>query len=357
MKQFFSAFDWLFFLAILIITSFSLILNYFLVRDLFPQQIFYIFLGLLTFFVFSRIDFRIWEKLGMFGFLGSIMFLLTLLVFGTITRGAVRWIRLGPFTLQPSELVKPFLIIFFASFFASSEKINLRRVMSGFLLLLIPLFLIFIQPDLGSSLVVGVSWLGILFAWGVSLKIIFGGMGIGIVLFPLIWKFFLREYQKHRILSFLDPQADSLGRGYNLIQSTVAVGAGKFFGRGLGGGTQSSLRFLPERHTDFIFASFAEDFGFLGVVILVLAFGVLLWRILRIAQGAKNPSARLFCFGVFSLLLSQGFINMGMSLGLLPVAGVTFPLLSYGGSSFLATMIMLGIVENICYNSNAFHYV
>ena len=350
MKNFFSGFDWLLFWAILTLTIFGLVLNSFLVPNLFFQQLFYIFLGLIFFFLFAGIDFRIWEKLGPFGFLGSIIFLLTPLVFGMVTRGALRWIKIGPFTLQPSEIVKPFLIIFFASFFGSLEKTSLREVFLGFLFLVIPAFLIFIQPDLGSSLVVAISWLGILFAAGVSLKIIFGGIGAGFLALPLLWKFFLKEYQRQRILGFLSPWADPLGKGYNLIQSTIAVGAGQFFGRGLGRGTQSHLRFLPERHTDFIFASFAEDFGFFGVSILFFVFFTLLWRILRIGKKANSPFPFLFSCGVFSLIFFQVFLNIGMNMGILPIAGVPLPLVSYGGSSFLSMMITLGIMENICYN-------
>jgi rod shape determining protein RodA len=354
MRQSIYAFDWLLFLAILIISVFSLVVNYFLVPNLFYQQLFYIILGLGVFFVFSRLDFRIWERLGWLGFLGSIIFLLTPLIFGTVTRGAVRWIRIGSFTVQPSELVKPFLIAFFSSFFAGEEKIKFKKVLAGLLLLLIPAILIFIQPDLGSSLVLVISILGILLAAGLPLKFFLGMGGTILAFLPLAWKFLLKDYQKDRVLSFLDPHSDPLGRGYNLIQSTVTVGAGKFFGRGLGKGTQSGLQFLPERHTDFMFASFAENFGFFGVLIFLGVFAVLLWRILKIANKTDNNFAFLFGCGVFCLIFAQGFINIGMNLGLLPVTGIPLPLLSYGGSSFLATMIMLGILENICYNSRRY---
>jgi len=350
MRQSIYAFDWLLFLAVLIISIFSLVVNYFLVPNLFLQQLFYLILGLGVFFIFSRLDFQIWEKLGWLGYLGSIIFLLTPLIFGTITRGAVRWIRIGSFTVQPSELVKPFLIAFFSSFFANEQKIKLKKALVGFLLMLFPAILIFIQPDLGSSLVVGISLLGILFAAGLPLKFFLGAGGAVLAFLPVAWKFFLKSYQKDRILSFLNPHSDPLGRGYNLIQSTVAVGAGKFFGRGLGKGTQSGLQFLPERHTDFMFASFAENFGFFGVLIFLGLFAFLLWRILKITSRTNNNFAFLFGCGAFCLIFAQGFINMGMNLGLLPVTGIPLPLLSYGGSSFLATMIVLGILENICYN-------
>jgi len=350
MRQLIYAFDWLLFLAVLIISILSLVVNYFLVPNLFTQQLFYIILGLVFFFIFSRVDFRIWKKLGWLGFLGSIIFLLTPLIFGTVTRGAVRWIRMGSFTIQPSELVKPFLIAFFSSFFISDQKIKFKKILAGFLLMFLPVILIFIQPDLGSSLMMGISFLGILFAVGLPLKIFLGAGGLVLVFLPFVWKFLLKDYQKDRVLSFLDPHSDPLGRGYNLIQSTVAVGAGKFFGRGLGKGTQSGLQFLPERHTDFIFASFAENFGFFGVLIFLGVFTFLLWRILKIASQTNDRFGFLFACGVFCLIFTQGFINIGMNLGLLPVTGIPLPLLSYGGSSFLATMIMLGILENICYN-------
>jgi len=356
MRRSIYTFDWLLFLAILIISIFSLVMNYFLVPNLFPQQTFYLILGLVVFFIFSRLDFQIWEKLGWLEFLGSIIFLLTPLIFGSVTRGAVRWIKLGSFTVQPSELTKPFLIAFFSSFFANNQKIKIKKAFIGFLLLLIPVMLIFIQPDLGSSLVMGVSILGILFAAGFSWRFFLGAGGMGLVFLPVAWRFLLKEYQKDRILSFLNPHLDPLGRGYNLIQSTVAVGAGKFFGRGLGRGTQSGLQFLPERHTDFMFASFAENFGFLGVLIFLGIFIILLWRILKIASLSKSNFAFLFGCGVFCVIFVQGFINIGMNLGLLPVTGIPLPLLSYGGSSFLSTMIMLGILENICYNKRYERY-
>lgn len=352
MKRLFFGFDWGLFLGAVILATFGLLVNYFLIPENFFQQLFSVLVGIAAFFIFKMIDFRLWEKLKWELFGGSLAFLLTPFLFGTITRGAFRWLRVGPFTLQPSELVKPFLLIFFASFFANFPPENFKRIFWGFLLLLPPLFLIFFQPDLGSSLVIAAGWLGILIAAGIPISFIFFGGGAAMIFLPIFWRFLLHDYQRQRVLSFLNPSSDPLGRGYNLIQSTVAVGAGQFFGRGLGRGTQSHLHFLPERHTDFIFASFAEDFGFLGVCILLLAFFVLFWRILRIAQRAKNSFSFLFCLGGFCLIFFQTFINIGMNIGLLPITGIPLPLVSYGGSSFLATMIILGIIENICYNNN-----
>jgi rod shape determining protein RodA len=212
--------------------------------------------------------------------------------------------------------------------------------------LLLPALLVFLQPDLGSSLVLVFSWLGIVFASGVS------WVYLGFLLvplagsLPLVWHF-LKDYQRQRLLSFLSPSGDPLGAGYHLVQSMVAVGAGRFLGRGFGQGTQSHLRFLPEGQTDFIFASFAEEMGFLGSLILVFCFLLLLWRVLVVALEARNRFGYLVCLGAFSLLFFQTVVNMGMNLGLLPITGVTLPLVSYGGSSLLATFIFLGLVESV----------
>lgn len=347
MRRVIAGFDWVLFSAILILTILGLVINGFLVPKLFSQQLFYIFLGLVIFFLFSRIDYRIWEKLAPWLYFGSLLFLLTPFLFGALTRGVFRWIQIGNFSIQPSEIVKPFLIVFFAYFFSRQKKVGLKEASIGSLAGVLPFLLIFFQPDLGSSLVVLFSWLGILFASGVALSIIFGGFLIVFLSFPLIWKFLLKDYQRTRMFSFLKPLSDPLGAGYNVIQATIAVGTGQLIGRGLGRGTQSHLRFLPERHTDFIFASLAEDLGFLGVTLIILTFFVLLWRIIQTAGRSSDIFGRLICLGVFTLIFSQVFINMGMNLGLLPITGVTLPLVSYGGSSFVATMISLGIVENI----------
>jgi len=206
--------------------------------------------------------------------------------------------------------------------------------------------LIFLQPDLGSSLVVFIFWLGIAFAAGIPKRLIAGLGLVAAALFPLSW-LILKQYQKERIFSFLNPFSDPLGSGYNMIQAMVAVGSGQWLGRGLGRGTQSHLMFLPERHSDFIFASLAEELGFLGGFLLIIVYAFLLWRLLKIASQAKEKYGVLICLGVFSMIFVQVLINIGMNLGLVPVTGITLPLISSGGSSLLATVISLGIVQNI----------
>lgn len=312
--------------------------------SVFPQLIFFI-LGFVLFLIFSQIDFRIYQNLRWFFYGGSLILLFVTFLFGEITRGSVRWIQVGQLTIQTSEMVKPFLITFFAFFFAD-QPVKLPKLLWGIFLFLIPAFLIFKQPDLGSTLVITAALLGILLASGITFRVIFTGLlGLAAAL-PVSW-FLLVSYQKERILSFFNPYDDPLGSGYNLIQAMISVGSGQVFGRGLGKGTQSQLAFLPERHTDFIFAAFSEELGFVGVLILLSLYFFLLWRILKVAQKANQDFARLFCLGIFIMLLFQIFVNIGMNLGLVPITGITLPFLSYGGSSILAMMICLGMIESI----------
>lgn len=345
-------FDWFVFLAILILTLFGLIISNLVTSDLLFQQGIYISLGLLIFFIFFKIDFRFWLKITPYLFLISIFLLITPFIFGFMSRGAVRWLKIGPFSLQPSEIVKPFLIIFFAWFFSQGREF--KRLLLGSILILIPFFLVFFQPDLGSAILFLIFWAGIIWIAGANFKFFLSGGGIFLLFLPLLWHFFLKEYQKERILSFIDPFSDPTGKGYNLIQAIIAIGSGKFFGRGIKGGTQSQLRFLPEAHTDFVFASWAETFGFLGIFLLLGCYFILFWRILKIMEEINDQVAINFLGGAFSLLFFQFLINIGMNLGLVPIVGITLPLVSYGGSSYLSTMILLGIIQNICYNKHRY---
>lgn len=338
-------FDLVIFLTVIILLFLGLITLRSIAPSLAAQQFFWAILGLGLFFVFSQVDYRAYQKFSWFFYFGSIFFLLLTFLFGTITRGAIRWIQIGSLTIQPSELVKPFLILFFAWFFAKSEEISFKKILQGGGLLVLPVLLIFFQPDLGSSLVMIFIWFGLVLARGIKGKWLFAG-GFLILFFPFAWRL-LKDYQKQRIYTFLNPTSDPLGSGFNVIQSIIAIGSGQFFGRGLGRGTQSHLRFLPERHTDFIFASLAEELGFLGAIILLALFSLLLWRILNLATKTNNQFAYLIYIGVFSLLFVQIFINIGMNLGLLPITGITLPLISYGGSSLASTMMGLGITQSL----------
>ena len=339
-------FDFLLLLSILIIAALGLAVIWSIAPEFFVSQLVFLLFGFLVFLLFGFADYRIFKNYSFHLYVSSLVLLILPFVFGQVTRGAIRWIKIGSFTLQPSEIAKPLLISFFASFLsARHETRDTRQALSLFFLISI-VFLIFKQPDLGSTLVVLAIWVGILVASGVNMKwLVVGGLWL-VISSPLVWHL-LKDYQKARILSFLNPYADPLGTGYNLVQSMIAVGSGRFFGRGLGRGTQSHLYFLPERHTDFIFASLVEEMGVFGGFLFLVFYFALFFRILKVAKTAADDFGFLVCIGVFSFLFFQVFVHLGMNLGLLPITGITLPLVSTGGSSILATMISLGLVESV----------
>lgn len=332
-------FDFLLLLSILIIALLGLAIVWSVAPAFLASQLIFFLLGLLAFFFFSLTDYRLFKNYSWLIYLVVLIFLILPFVFGEVTRGAVRWFQVGPVTVQPSEIAKPLLILFLAGFLSRYKILSLALV-------LLPVFLIFKQPDLGSTLVVFAICLGILFALGARIKWLVAGSLLLVMASPLVWRS-LADYQKQRILSFVNSQADPLGSGYNLIQSVIAIGSGMIFGRGLGRGTQSHLYFLPERHTDFIFASLAEELGLLGGLLLLALYFWLFLRILKIAGLAEDNFGFLVVSGVFFFLFSQVFINIGMNLGILPITGIPLPLVSTGGSSLLATMISLGLVESV----------
>jgi len=342
----FKNFNFLILLSILIISILGLTIVRSVAPELFISQLVFMFLCFLVFLIISFTDYRIFKNY-FWLFYALILLLLVLpFVFGQVTRGAVRWIQIGQFTFQPSEIVKPLLVLFLAGFYTRYKIQDTRYKILSFALFLPVILLIFKQPDLGSSLVVLAIWVGILFAVGLNFKLFAVCCLLFAVCSPLVWRF-LKDYQRARVLSFLNPYSDPLGTGYNVIQAVISVGSGKFFGRGLGRGTQSHLYFLPERHSDFIFASLAEELGFLGASLLLVFYFLLLFQILKIAKNAADDFGFLIVTGVFSHLSFQILVNIGMNLGLLPITGITLPLVSTGGSSLLATMVSLGLVENV----------
>jgi len=345
MAKIFKDFDWLITIPIIILAGFSLAILATSSGNFFSSQLIFFILGLFLFLIFSQIDFSIYKSLAVFVYLLSII-LLGLTFFGPQVRGATRWLEILGVRVQPSELVKILMIISFASFFSSNPPGNLKNLILGFLLLLPPLFLIFRQPDLGNVIIMIGIWLGIVYAAGLPFFLGAGVMVFSSFVLPLGWSL-LKSYQKARILSFLNPYLDPQGAGYNSLQAMIAVGSGQFFGRGLGQGSQSRLLFLPEYHTDFIFAAISEESGFVGGGLAIIAYAIILYRILQIVKNLKNQFASLLLLGIFSQISLQVFINIGMNLGLVPITGITLPLLSYGGSSIISTMIALGIVVNI----------
>jgi len=304
-------------------------------------------LGVVIFFIFSKIPYDTHRLLVKIYAGVSLVLLLLPFLFGELTRGAVRWISLGLFTLQPSELVKPLLIIIFSSLLAVKARLG-----PYLLALVIPAALIFKQPDLGSTLLVSAIWLGMLFVSRIKILTLIILLAVLAIASPVGWHQ-LKPYQQARWRSFINPYTDPQASGYHLIQSVISIGSGGLFGRGFGRGTQAQLQFLPERHTDFIFASWAEETGLAGSIILLLVYFWLLNSILGISRLAPDELGRLIGMGVFCLIFFQGFVNLGMNLGLVPVTGITLPLVSSGGSSLLGIAACLGLVENIrCLSQN-----
>jgi rod shape determining protein RodA len=279
----------------------------------------------------------------------AVLLLVIVLVVGDAIRGARGWLELGIFNFQPVEFAKIAIIVGLAQFFSRKrEEIReLKTVIHSALFVVAPVGLALFQPDMGAAVILSCVWFGMLLSTAVQKKHIAGL----VVLFALVgvasWHMILHDYQKQRIVTFIQPEADPQGSGYNVRQSIIAVGSGEVMGRGLGKGFQSHLRFLPERHTDFIFASFAEELGFVGAGVLVIVFGVLLIRLLFIAQQAVDNLGAYIVVGVVVLFAVQLFINIGMNIGIMPVTGITLPLLSYGGSSLVMTLFLLGLTQNV----------
>ena len=309
--------------------------------SVFPLQFVYLAVAIGAFWFFFQIDFDIISLFSKHLYIISIILLIITLIIGQVTRGAIRWIPIGKFSLQPAEFVRPFLLIFFANYL-TKEKVDFKRLFTAILLLILPVFLILIQPSLGVSVLTVVGFCGVLISSNFNKKYILGGLAAVLILIPVFWQV-MAPYQRQRVLTFINPAEDPLGAGYNSLQSTIAAGAGKITGRGLGRGVQTQLAFLPEKQTDFIFAAVSEEMGFVGAGIMLAATFVILFRLVAIVENSISPAARAYVSGFFLIYLLQVFIHTGMNLGMLPVTGLPFPLVSAGGSSLLATMIGLGI--------------
>ncbi len=344
--NFFKSIDWVFFLLIslLIILGTAILVSIGAFK--FPQYLFYLIFAFICFFIFAQVDYRVYKSFDFPFYVLSVFLLLITFLLGKATKGAVRWLDLGFISFQASELVKPLIIL---SLVHLGLKFNFQKLKDSllFFFLFSPLFiLIFKQPDLGNTIIYFFIFLFIFYLNHGRWLFFIGAFLIFAFSLPLIWHS-LQEYQKQRIISFIHPTSDPLGVGYHLIQAMVTVGSGRFLGKGLGVGTQSTLRFLPERATDFIFASLAEELGFLGCVLLLLLFFLLLLKILIGSFDLKDVYGRNIALVVFSMIFTQLMINVGMNLGIMPITGITLPLISQGGSSLLAMMISLGIVNNI----------
>jgi len=355
-RRIFTHFDWALIGMVLLLAGIGLFNLYSMTAGgqgagtpLYIKQIYWMLIGLAVMMVIGLIEYRFYSDVAYIVYAVAIFCLLAVFGYGIITSGAQRWIKIGSISFQPSEFVKLSVILALAKFFQrppARKGYSLKDLWIPFVLLLLPLFLILKQPDLGTAIIVFLIFFSILLfvkiQWSSLLILVMGGMAV----LPVLWNF-LKEYQKKRILTFFNPDMDPLGAGYHIIQSKIAVGSGGILGKGFMNGTQCKLGFLPEQQTDFIFSALTEEWGLLGSLFVVsLYFALILWG-LRIAVQSKDRFGAILAFGVVSMLFWHVFINIGMVLGIMPVVGIPLPLLSYGGSFLVSTMIGVGLLLNV----------
>ena len=305
---------------------------------------FIIFFSMMIFMSFVNIKF--WYSVGYFFYIIVLGFLFWASIYGVTASGSQRWINLYFINLQPSELMKIAIIVCFAKFYHRTQTSNIndfKNLLIPLMILVVPILLVISQPDLGTSILIALSGLVVLWLAGINIKYFIYSFLVLIISTPFAIAF-LKPYQKLRILTFFDPDKDPLGAGYQIIQSKIAVGSGGLTGKGFLKGTQSYLDFLPEKHTDFIFTLFSEEHGFIGSIFLLIIYAIIIIRILSVGLRARSFFAKLFCYGFASSIFIYITVNMSMVLGLLPIVGSPLPIMSYGGSSMLATMIGFSIV-------------
>ena len=298
------------------------------------------------FLVLSFVQTKVWHRIGYIFYLVILFMLFWALYFGVTASGSQRWISLYVFNLQPSELMKIAIIISFAKFYHRTKSMEVNRiknVVQPLVILTIPIFLVIAQPDLGTAILIAGTGISVMWLSGLKLKYFVYSFLILMVTAPFAISL-LKPYQKLRVLTFFNPDRDPLGAGYQIIQSKIAVGSGGLAGKGFLKGTQGYLEFLPEKHTDFIFTLFSEEFGFVGSIFLLILYVILIYRIILIGFKNKNYFGKLYCFGFASAIFIYVMVNMSMVLGILPIVGSPLPIMSYGGSSMLATMMGLSIV-------------
>ena len=345
--------DWLLIVPAIILSIFGLITMYSFsgTESYFSRQLIALFVGLFAAFSLSTVDFRFLKntKVVMILYVSMIFLLSALFVFGTVAKGTQGWFRIGGFSFQPADFAKIVLIIVLAKYF-SRRHIEIKRIrhiiVSG-VYAFIFFILVALQPDFGSAVIIFGIWFGMVLVSGISYKhLAIIGLG-GVITFVGLWSFVFADYQKNRIMTFIHPLADIRGAGYNAYQSMIAVGSGQVFGKGVGYGTQSRLQYLPEHQTDFIFASFAEEWGLIGVLFVYCLYMLIFWRILANAYRGATNFETLIALGIFVYFGIHVAVNIGMNMGMMPVTGVPLPFMSYGGSHLLAECIVLGIIAGM----------
>jgi rod shape determining protein RodA len=319
----------------------------------FKKQVLFVGMGFFLLFFLSFLNYRGLRELSNYFYIFGVLLLAGVLIFGETIRGTRGWFDFGGFSIQPVEFVKFFLILFLAHYLSQRQvKINpLKHLfLTGAGALLLAVF-VFLQPDFGSALILCFIWLAMVLFAGFKKKYFISIFLAAALLFAASWMFFFKPYQKERIMTFLNPSEQSLDQGYNIAQATIAVGSGGLSGRGVGFGSQSQLKFLPESQNDFIFAVVAEELGFLGVVLVILFFGVFFYRCLVNIRKINDDFGIFFILGAMGLIFIEMFINIGMNIGILPVVGISLPFLSYGGSAMITNLALVGVVESIIIRS------
>lgn len=346
MNKIFFGVDWILLLGAVLLVIFGLSAIYSLEPFFFRQQIIFLVIGIFLYWFVARLYIPKINSIWIVLYLIMNLSLIAILFFGVEVKGAVRWIEILGVRIQISEFIKISYILFLSWFLTQSNKHSLEKFIGG-LLLTAPIgFLILREPDLGNALIIGFLSILMFFVYGFPLRYFITIFAAAGVLIPILFEF-LHDYQRARITSFLNMSQDPFGSSYNAIQSLIAIGSGGFFGKGFGQSTQSLLHFLPEQHTDFIFATILESLGFVGGAVLLVLYSVIFLRIYKHAADSSDVFGRLVLFGCFFLLLIHVFFNMGMNIGILPIVGVTLPFVSYGGSSLITNFILLGIVSNL----------
>ncbi len=347
--------DWSLIIAVLLLSGVGLLTIYGIGSDdslvFLKKQALFLGLGFLFMMSLSFFDYRIFKNNS---FILVIIYLISLLflvfvLFSQEIRGASSWLRLGPLNFEPIEFIKIIIILLLAKYFSSRhiEMYRIRHLIISGIYISLPIFIILLQPDIGSVLVLISIWLGVIIIAGIKTRHLIILSLLLIFLLIGSWFCLLKDYQKERILTFLNPEEDPYGRGYHISQSLIAVGSGGLFGQGLVDNSQAGLKFLPDQHTDFIFATLAEQRGLIGISFLIALFAFLFWKIIKIALSSLNNFSRLFAIGLVIMLFSQVIINIGMNMAILPITGLTLPFVSYGGSSLVSIFLGLGVLQSI----------
>lgn len=339
----FSGVDWLLMIAVSVIVIFSLVTLFSIDQSLFKSQLFFLIISVVVFIFFTQFNYSILRYYSVPIYIVSIVILTVVLFLGIESRGSVRWFEFLGIRVQFSEILKPFLALSLASYLTNLKSYSFRTFLTCLALLTPLTFLIFLQPDLGNALIYVFVTISALLLYGFPFRWFLAGFAMWLASLPFFW-FILHDYQRQRVLTFINPTRDPLGTSYNAIQAVIAVGSGMLIGKGLGQGTQAELRFLPERHTDFIFATISESLGFVGSIILIIAFAFLFYRLYIIIKNSEDRFSKNFSILVFLIIFVHFFINVGMNIGIVPIVGVTLPFVSYGGSSLLSNFVLLGLL-------------